>query len=261
MDRYTVMYACIMHTYIRILQELSIGRRTLYMHTCISRIHTYIYISRIKHAASRMYSTRIRNSSASSTHNNVFRVTLHTYIRILIHITQVTISSTPPGEYIVRVTGIRMLAAPQKYALVVTGATPCKLSTGDARISACISECSTHGQCQAGRCICDANFMGHACEVRMPQMPSRGGQATLRVRANGWAYISWNIQPNQKFEVSAFHFKGESDVAVFVAHGGTPTMANHMWGSTKPLKKETSETFAKDPATPGRCVTVGRVYM
>jgi hypothetical protein len=154
-----------------------------------------------------------------------------------------------------------MLTSSQNYALVVTGASPCKLDALDARISSCVSDCSGHGQCMTGRCICDANFVGHACEVRMPQMPSRGGQATLRVRANGWAYVSWNIQPNQKFEVTAFNFKGESDVAVFVAQGVTPTMANHMWGSTKPLKKEASETFAKDPATPGRYVTLRHVYV
>jgi hypothetical protein len=144
-----------------------------------------------------------------------------------------------------------MLAAPQKYAIVVTGAARCAPEVRDARASACVLDCSGHGLCVRGLCLCDANYVGHGCEVGLPQVGSKGGQATLRIRANGWAYLSWVMQPNQMFEVSVTN-KGESDVSLFAANGGPPTMSSHIWGSEKPLQKSKTDTFSKEFAGVGR---------
>ncbi len=164
---------------------------------------------------------------------------------------QITIEAPRPGTYIVRISGTRMLAAPQNYAIVVTGAARCAPDVRDARASACVLGCSGHGQCLSGRCACEANHVGHGCEVRLPQVGNKGGQATLRIRANGWAYLSWVMQANQRFEVSVTN-KGESDVSLFAANGGPPTMSSHIWGSEKPLKKDKTDTFSKELAGVGR---------
>ncbi|KAH3779151.1 hypothetical protein DPMN_180630 [Dreissena polymorpha] len=36
-------------------------------------------------------------------------------------------------------------------------------------------DCNTHGTCSLGRCICDAGFVGDACEIQSSQPPVLNG--------------------------------------------------------------------------------------
>lgn len=181
---------------------------------------------------------------------------LHHISHISVKIVQITVERPLAGTYIVRISGIRMLVAPQSYSVVVTGASPCVLDVQEVRTSACLSDCSGHGQCVTGRCVCEAAYVGHGCEVRVYPLSTRAGPPTVvKINSNGWAYLSFLVSQNQNFVVTVSN-QGDADVSLFVGNSGPPSMSNHIWGSAKPLKKDVSDSYAKDAALPRRYARV-----
>jgi hypothetical protein len=94
------------------------------------------------------------------------------------------------GQYVVRVTAPNIVTTSQEFSLVVTGTAFAQAS--NCSWPSCASDCSGHGSCVSGACVCDATYFGPDCSARMPRVRNSVG-LSISVSSSRWSFYAFYV--------------------------------------------------------------------
>ncbi len=129
------------------------------------------------------------------------------------------------GEYVVRIKASHMSTSAQNVSLVVSGNFVVK---NNCSWDGCPNDCSGHGACSSGRCVCDAGYHGPDCSVKMPVLVS-GVPKSISVTASRWSFYAFHVYEGVTKWSLSFDGPLESaaDPNYYVARGYVPTLTDY----------------------------------
>ena len=152
---------------------------------------------------------------------------------------QVGLVAPEAGEYTVVVRGHNVPEGPQCYALVVTGDFE---EVANAQV-ACSSDCSLHGVCVNGECVCSGLWYGIDCMRPIPQLKSHTTTAT--VYPYTWQYFYFDLGVSGSFQVEMQRTSQQGDPDMYIKQEGIPTLLDvsavcgcTSWQSACPCREE-----------------------
>ena len=131
---------------------------------------------------------------------------------------QVTIEVPQAGTYRVRIDGSDVPFSPQNFSMVITGMFSVRQSCSQELN--CPGNCSGHGQCVQGLCVCDLAYSGLNCSLKNVVLDC-GSTYEISLSPGGWSYYMLGLPGiTQEWNLSLITDSGFSDF--FVAFNHTP---------------------------------------
>ena len=131
---------------------------------------------------------------------------------------QVTIEVPQAGTYRVRIDGSDVPFSPQNFSMVITGMFSVRQSCSQELN--CPGNCSGHGQCVQGLCVCDLAYSGLNCSLKNVVLDC-GSTYEISLSSGGWSYYMLGLPGiTQEWNLSLITDSGFSDF--FVAFNHTP---------------------------------------
>ena len=131
---------------------------------------------------------------------------------------QVTIEVPQAGTYRVRIDGSDVPFSPQNFSMVITGMFSVHESCSQELN--CPGNCSGHGQCVQGLCVCDLAYSGLNCSLKNVVLDC-GSTYEISLSSGGWSYYMLGLPGiTQEWNLSLITDSGFSDF--FVAFNHTP---------------------------------------
>ena len=131
---------------------------------------------------------------------------------------QVTIEVPQAGAYRVRIDGSDVPYSPQNFSMVVTGMFSVHESCSQELN--CPGNCSGHGQCVQGLCVCDLAYSGLNCSLKNVVLDC-GSTYEISLSSGGWSYYMLGLPGiTQEWNLSLITDSGFS--GFFVAFNHTP---------------------------------------